>query len=69
MSYKQDSLLLSCKFIDKVINFFKQYIMMSYPSEILSGEPEQKLDLNIFHVMLNRRSQRSFLDKEVNDGR
>jgi nitroreductase len=38
---------------------------MRYPNEILSEELGQKLDLNIFHVMLNRRSQRSFLDKEV----
>ncbi len=37
---------------------------MSYPSEVLGVEVGE-LDLNIFHVMLNRRSQRAFIDREV----
>ncbi len=38
---------------------------MAAPNEILSKDIEQTLDLNIFHVMQNRRSQRAFLDREV----
>ncbi|MEM2856080.1 MAG: nitroreductase family protein [Candidatus Nitrosocaldaceae archaeon] len=37
---------------------------MSLPNEILS-EVEHKMDYNIFNIMINRRSQRAFLDKEV----
>jgi nitroreductase len=38
---------------------------MTTPNEILSQDINQTLDLNIFHIMQNRRTQRVFLDREV----
>lgn len=40
---------------------------MAYPDDVLTHELESILDSNIFHVMLNRRSQRKFSDKPVEE--
>ncbi len=38
---------------------------MATPSEILTQDIDPTIDLNIFHIMQNRRSQRAFIDREV----